>query len=245
MKWRDAALDVFFPCRRCLVCDGAEAVEEGICAVCREKLRRLPEPVCAVCGKPLAGRAVCLACTMERPPYSAARCAFLYEDAARDLVRRMKFSGEFDLPARLFGREIARMVGLAGWRPEVVTCVPATARTRRERGYNQAEVLGRRVSRLLRLPFLPRALGKRSGTRSQVGLSAEERRANIAGSILPNRDAARFVGKTVLLVDDVMTTGATVEECASTLLQHGAEAVYVACAVRRLYTAEDDLKREE
>lgn len=241
---RDAALDLFFPCTHCMVCGEARGVQEGLCAECREKMQALPEAVCMHCGRPLSGRAHCPACAAAPPPYVAARAVYVYEGVVRRMIHKMKFSAEYDLPVRRFGREMAQLAEGYDWHADAVVCVPTAAQTLRQRGYNQAALLAKRVAWHLELPFWAQVLQKKKGVRSQVGLSAQERRDNILGSIQPGRDCAHILDKTLLLVDDVMTTGATVEECVRVLLRNGARAVYVLCAARRLYEDGEDLKRE-
>lgn len=242
---RDAALDLFFPCKRCMACGSAQAVRQGLCAACREEMRRLPESVCARCGRPLSGRAVCPMCAAVPPPYAAARAVYAYEGVARQLLHKMKFAGEYDLPVRRFGREMALLAEQSGWRPDAVVCVPSAPETLRRRGYNQAGLLARRIAWHLERPFWAQALEKRRGARSQVGLSARERQENMRDSIRPGRDCARILGKRLLLVDDVLTTGATAEECTRVLLRHGAQSVHVLCAARRLYEDGEELRGEK
>ena len=241
---RDAALDLFFPRRRCLVCGSPADVREGLCARCAAHLTPAPERVCTRCGDAVQAEGLCPRCVAAPPPYAAARAAFLYEGAVRKLVHSMKFRGEFDLPIRILARAMAGRLAQEGWRVEAVVHVPASPRTLHARGYNQAEILARRLAGEANLPFLRGVLRKDRRVRSQVGLGAEERRQNVRGTIRAGRGAARAAGKTLLLVDDVMTTGATVEECAQVLLAAGAEAVYVLCAARQIYTDDEELQSE-
>ena len=241
---RDAALDLFFPRRRCMACGSPEGVREGLCARCEARLTRVPDRVCERCGDVAQAPGLCPRCRAASPPYAAARAALLYEGPARTLVLAMKFRGEFDLPVRRFARAMAQRLAQEGWRVDAVVNVPAAPKTLHARGYNQAELLARRLAREAGLPFLRGALRKRSRVRSQVGLGAAERRSNVQGTILIGRGIARAAGKTLLLVDDVMTTGATVEECARVLLAAGAQAVYVLCAARQVYADDEELRRE-
>lgn len=241
---RDAALDLFFPRRRCMACGSPEGVREGLCARCEARLTRVPDRVCERCGDVAQAPGLCPRCRAASPPYAAARAALLYEGPARTLVLAMKFRGEFDLPVRRFSRAMAQRLAQEGWRVDAVVNVPAAPKTLHARGYNQAELIARRLAREAGLPFLRGALRKRNRVRSQVGLGAAERRRNVQGTIRIGRGIARAAGKTLLLVDDVMTTGATVEECARVLLAAGAQAVYVLCAARQVYADDEELRRE-
>lgn len=232
-RMHDVLLDVLVPRRRCMLCDSAENVAEGVCGKCHSKMVRIPENCCDVCGEIVFGRNVCIACALKRPPYVAARQVYVYEHQARDLVRRMKFLGEYDLPVRHFGREMARVVGAQGWAIDAIVSVPSSAKTLRTRGYNQAELLAKRVAYHLELPYVAHALTKNNDTKSQVGLTAEQRWENIRGSMQAGKGATALTGKQVLLVDDIMTTGATTQEAVRVLLRNGVKSVYVVCAARR------------
>ena len=105
---RDAALDLFFPRRRCMACGSPEGVREGLCARCEARLTRVPDRVCERCGDVAQAPGLCPRCRAASPPYAAARAALLYEGPARTLVLAMKFRGEFDLPVRRFSRAMAQ-----------------------------------------------------------------------------------------------------------------------------------------
>lgn len=226
-------LDILFPRTRCMACNGTQQVAEGLCADCRAKLERWPQQdVCTICGQPVADRELCLTCRQSPPEYTAARAVFVYDGPARELVHHMKFQGEYDLPARLFSAELAKLARQLDWPVDAVIGVPAAPKTLHKRGYNQSELLARRTARLLHLPFLRRTLRKKRGTRSQIGLNAQQRLLNLQGSIRPGRNAAALRGKRILLIDDVFTTGATARMCALALLDSGATAVYILCATR-------------
>ena len=149
MRLRDALLDFFFPCGECLSCGSMAKVRNGLCEKCREKLRPAPAG-----GRPGFGWIDDL------------RCVYAYDGPARELIRKMKFRGEYDLPVRLFAREMARLYAEAGWKAEIVVCAPTSRKTLRRRGYNQAEKLARRTAKELKLPFVQDALKKKRGVRS-------------------------------------------------------------------------------
>lgn len=205
---RDALLDVLFPCVRCMACGSAQNVKDGLCAQCREEMERYPLTA------------------------SGARAVYIYEGAARELIHRMKFSGEYELPVRLFADEMEKTLEALKWDVDCVTAVPAAPETLRKRGYNQAEKLAKRLCRSMGLRFERQVLRKKRGTRSQVGLDASGRRRNLMGAVLPGRRSETVRGKRVLLIDDVYTTGATAEACSRVLRACGAEEIYVLCAAR-------------
>ena len=216
MRLRDALLDFFFPCGECLSCGSMAKVRNGLCEKCREKLRPAPAG-----GRPGFGWIDDL------------RCVYAYDGPARELIRKMKFRGEYDLPVRLFAREMAQLYAEAGWKAEIVVCAPTSRKTLRRRGYNQAEKLARRTAKELKLPFVQDALKKKRGVRSQVGLNAQQRIENMQGAVLPGKHAGAVEGKSVLLIDDVLTTGSTAEACAKALREAGAKELYLLTAARR------------
>ena len=229
----DALLDLFFPRRRCIACGGAKDVRDGLCAACVSQFLPPPEPFCPICGEMVFEPGLCKRCKLAHPSYAAARVAVRYQGAARSLLLAMKFHGEFDLPTRHFARRLLAVLQREGWAVDAVVSVPAARHTLRRRGYNQAERLARRLAGEAGLPFLPSVLCKKRGMRSQVGLGAAQRFANLQNAVSPGPRIRQVVGKTVLLVDDIMTTGSTVESCAHALRAAGARAVYVLCAARR------------
>lgn len=218
----------------CLSC--GEAVEDsagraGLCEGCAEEIARLvARPACPRCGHSVGPYATCAACLSPRPPFVAAVRIGCYDGPLGELVRRVKYrEGRYAVPlvaelllARLHQRGVADEVDL-------VTAVPLFWRRYWRRGYNQAALLARELGRQgLRVP-LARVLVRTRNTPPQVGMSRAARLANVKGAfrVRRPRDVA---GKRVLLVDDVMTTGATVGACARELLKHGAGSVTVAVA---------------
>ena len=238
---KEALLDFFFPQVTCMVCGSAEHVKNGVCAKCRGEMERYPlKDVCAICGKPVDEREICPTCRAEKPTYTAARAVYIYHGATRKLVQKMKFRGEYELPVRVFGESMAEVLQELNWHADCILEVPSTARTKRKRGYNQAEKLARRVSALTGIRAEKDVLRKKRGTRSQIGLGAQERRLNLRGSILPGKGIGRVKDKRVLLIDDIYTTGSTAEECAKVLRKYGAAEVCVLCVAR---VAESALER--
>ena len=213
-------LDVMFP-PRCLGCS-----ERGValCARCAESVGVIVPPLCARCGRPWpAPLPTCRDCPPEG--IDLARSPFLYEGPIAAAIRGMKFGGWRALAPRL-------AAAIAAVLPEppvadAVCWVPLSARRRRRRGFDQAEVLARALADLLALPAV-RALHRRRDTPEQARLSGARRRAVLVGVFRPRRRAP----PTLLLVDDVLTTGATAAACAAALRDGGAQRVVVATAAR-------------
>lgn len=153
-------------------------------------------------------------------------------------MHALKYEGWSEL-AEVMGDAVARLIRTAprtGGRRGIVVPVPTTDRRLRSRGYNQAELLARRVARVGRLPFR-RALARPGDGRSQTALTPAERRENVRGAFRPGPERGGVSGADVLLVDDVLTTGATASEAASVLAEMGAATVTLATYARALATA--------
>lgn len=164
----------------------------------------------------------CAACVREPRPWGALRSYGPYGGVLRRLIHLLKYEGMEPLGATL-GRRLAEPAGeLAPY--DVVAPVPLHRSRRLERGFNQAELLGRGLARAAGGRLEPGLLARRRATQPQAGLTAAERRTNLRGSFYaPRREAVR--GRKILLIDDVTTTGATLEACARALQRAGAASV--------------------
>ena len=211
----------------CVLC--AEPLRElaPLCGTCRDELPRWEGPVCLVCGAGIEqGLDLCRECAVEGRAYAWARTVGPYAGGLRALVQALKYEGERALAGTL-GELLAEAVAEEASAVVVVTSVPPDPRRLRERGYHPAELLAHEVARRLGVPFRP-LLVKTRTTPPQVGRPREERRRAMDGLFLCRR-AGR--GESVLVVDDVITTGATVSEAARALREAGFGDVGVAaCA---------------
>jgi len=228
-----AALDWFYP-RHCHNC-GEPLVEQESEIFCRDCLAELAdsaikEPMCRQCGLPLAGAAadpLCGLCHQEGPHFDVARALFPYASPVGPLVRSLKFHGEYYLGDLLLRRELD-----LGWMPQAVAQVdgivpvPLHWRRRIERGYNQSLLLARVVARHLGVKLLRRSLKRTRYTSQQARLTRPKRRENVRGAFTVKNEE-RLKGLRLLLVDDVMTSGATASECAKVLKKAGVRGVNV------------------
>jgi len=231
-----ALLDVLFP-RSCLVCGAAVAEPDAhVCWDCAAGFPRVERPFCTLCGDPVDGRVeseyTCSFCRRYRPRFDLARSALRYRGGVRNAVHALKYRH-----ATYASRDLARWmaaccrVHYAGVRFDAVTSVPLHARRQRERTYNQADLLGRALAAELGLDFAARLLHRTRPTASQTELSSAERRKNVRKAFVAD-DGGWIDGRRILLVDDVMTTGATVAECSRVLKDAGAVTVHVVTAAR-------------
>jgi len=213
-----AVLDLVYP-PRCALC---ERHGEWLCDRCLAGLPRADGRRCRGCWLPLPGPS-CRACEERPPAFSTLRSVFRYEGEVRRLVHAFKFGGQ-----SVLGRPLAALL-VDAWRgwgmdADVAVPVPLTAARARLRGYNQALLLAREVAR--GIGVRPAEALRRTGRAAPQATSAgaEERRRNVAGAFAV-RDGAAVAGRKVLLVDDVATTGATLNACAEALLAAGAARV--------------------
>jgi ComF family protein len=241
LRW---ATDVLFP-RPCPGCDAPLATGHAgeFCATCAAALPWLREPFCAVCGDAFRVAAapdgdtfadrICVRCRTTHPAFELARAAFRYDVPVRRAIHHLKFDGW-----RSLGRGLSVLMGEALSRDpgfftgiDLVLPVPLYPARLRERGFNQAEELGRGLAVLIGAPMPPGLLERVVATPPQVGLSRSERLETLAGAF-SCPDPGVFTDRTVLLVDDVMTTGATAHACAKAVRKAGARAVRVAVLAR-------------
>lgn len=229
---RGAALALarfLFP-SRCLAC-GQGRVERlwqgGVCPGCWKDVAIPPRHRCATCDEPLPDEtaALCGRCLLAPPAFCQLRAAAPYRGAAREILLAFKFRGADYLARHLAAMMVRRLPPPASARE--VTAVPATRRARRASDH-AAELLAGAVAARLRLPFAPRRLEKARETERQRRLPLSRREANVRGAFRA-RGACRG---TILLVDDVVTSGATARECAGRLREAGAENVLVWCFAR-------------
>jgi len=226
-------LDILFP-PVCLLC-GKRAAGKGFCAGCALEVEkeRIAPPVCTVCGIPFRSSAgvshACGRCVGAPPAFSSAKSAFVLEGKVLEAVHRLKYGGDTPLAGAL--ASLVRLDGAPCGRTVVVP-VPLHPRRLRERGFNQSLLIARGLARASGLPLVYGRLKRTRDTGQQVGLKAVERKENVKGAF-KLEDAPFFKGARVLLVDDVMTTGATLNECSRLLKGAGAEveAITVARAV--------------
>ena len=229
---------------RCAICHNSLGVgsRSVVCGACWGRVRVLESPFCPRCGRPFSGSPhihppshLCQGCRTRLPPYRLARSAVLYErdDPLRDILLLFKHGRKIALGGHL-GRVMAARAEclLGGPAIDGIVPVPLHRSRERERGFNQAEVLARVVGRRLQRPVFRKTLQRIRPTPPQTG-KLRKRVQNVRGAFAVRRpDEIR--GRSLLLVDDVLTTGATVNECAKVLMKGGARAVFVYTLARAL-----------
>ncbi len=235
---RRTMLDAVLP-PLCLSCGEIVETTGGLCAACWPGFAFIAPPYCARCAYPFArqlgAEALCGACATRAPRYRRARAALVYDDRSRKLVLPFKHGDRTDI-ARACGAWMARAGAELLADADLVAPVPLHWRRLFARRYNQAQLLARiavAAAPSTRARLIPDLMRRRRSTGSQSGLAAKQRHDNVRRAFdLNPRWAPLVSGKSVLLVDDVLTTGATVEACARVLQRGGARHVDVLTLAR-------------
>lgn len=211
----------------CLLC--AEASDDGLlCRGCAADLPRLPAPACPRCALPTRGGEICGRCLQNPPHFDATTAAYRYDFPLDRLVQSFKYGHRLALGA-YFGRQLAALAETLV--ADLVVPLPLHPERLRQRGFNQALLLARPVGRSCRLPIDATSCWRTRNTPAQADLAWRERIKNMRNAF---HCAADYSGRRIILVDDVMTTGASLDECARTLKLHGASQVNVLVLARAL-----------
>ena len=220
----------------CLSCNARIETHGSLCSACWPEIQFIEPPFCSVSGLPFpydpGPGLVSAAALANPPPYTLARAAMCYGTRSAELVHRFKYSDRMEaVPSFARWMHRAGKDALSG--ADLIAPVPLHRRRLFSRRFNQSAELARALSPLTGLTFAPRALERVRATKPQVGLSGSARRRNVAGAFRLRKGAGELVkGRIVVLVDDVMTTGATIEACSKALIRAGAKEVRVLCLLR-------------
>ena len=204
-------------------CGGCGKAGKRWCGDCIGSVQLIIPPVCPICGKKQKANKVCEDCAGASHAYTAIRSWAAYQGPLRRAIQRLKYHRDIAM-GEILARPLVGFLGKLAWHVDLIAPVPASLARLKERGYNQVSLLARPLGLGLELPYLPNALLKVRDTRTQVGLSAKERQENVRGVF--RADQRLVKDRTVLVVDDVTTTGSTLEECAQALKGAGACQVY-------------------
>ena len=224
LKIYNAFMDAVFP-PRCIFCDRVTALENGICKDCLQKAKPIEEPVCLKCGM----SKINCECKSKSRFYDGLCAPYEYDGVVKNGIHFFKFDGNRD-NSRYYSRIMAQCIKkrFSDMDFDFVTSVPATGASVKKRGFDQSALLARGVAKELGLVYDCNVIKKIYETKSQHFLSNLLRRGNLTGAF-DIVDKSKVKGRTVLLCDDVSTTGETLDECAKMLYLAGAEKIY--CSV--------------
>ncbi len=219
-------MDIFFP-RRCPVCDGVLSFGgERIHKDCVKRLKKVGVLHCATCGRPVRdSEEFCHACRTQRHDFDGVISVYIYNDAMRSSIYRFKYAGRQEYAA-YYGRELAAALlpKRAYTSVDLIIPVPLFEGKLKARGYNQAELLAAEMSKLLHIPMSAGLVKRVRATRAQKELTAAERRKNLKKAFKMGKDDVKL--DSVLVVDDIFTTGSTLDEVAGVLKSAGVRRVY-------------------
>ena len=228
------ALELLYP-SKCPLCGALIDRDQDLCEACGKTLPHIGSCRCKICGRPVAeGEERCSDCVKIPHAFTCGTGAFLYEGRFRDALASLKYRGEADFGPRL-GRLAAREAAerIRQWRPELLVPVPLHKMRYRERGYNQAERIAEGVADLTGIAAAENVLLRSAPTKALKELGAASRRETLRGAFsirtARGREGRLFspvLGKRILLIDDIYTTGSTLDSAAETLLAGGASEVF-------------------
>lgn len=227
-----AILDIIYPVR-CPICTEI-VIPKGnfICSSCKEKLPYVREPKCMKCGKPIdfMEKEYCSDCQRKRYHYDKGYALWVYNEALKHSIARYKYHSKKEY-AKFYIQEMLQLYGdkIIQLAPDVIVPVPIHRSKRLERGYNQADILAKGIGKTLNIPVISDLIIRNKKTLPQKKLSGAERLRNLSEAFQLNERAALCYNKNikrVLLVDDIYTTGSTIEACTIVLKEYGIEEVY-------------------
>lgn len=224
-KCWESGLDLVFP-PRCPACDKPVPPTELICPECREKFVEVKAPLCLKCGKQIRDEReeYCRGCRLVMHEFERGRGLFTYRSMAESMYR-FKYAGRREY-ARFYGEQIVRRLGrtIRGWKPDALIPVPVHSSRKRERGYNQAEVLAEEIGKKMDIPVERRLLKRVKKTMPQKLLDDKGRQNNLKRAFKIGRNDVKL--KVIVMIDDIYTTGSTIDACAAVLKSVGVEKVY-------------------
>lgn len=227
----DHLVHLLFP-PRCPFCDevlfsSVFLPEEPVCAACRGKLEYIREPVCKKCGKPLENerQEYCYDCVRHKRDFIQGKALWVYRGAVQESIYRFKYHGRQEY-ARYYGRELVRVYGdwMKRCKIEGIVPIPLSKRRMRQRGFNQAELIAREINRRTGVPIYGKLLVRVRDTRAQKELNDEERKNNLKKAFKTTANKVQL--NHILLIDDIYTTGSTMQEAAEELRRSGVGEIY-------------------
>ena len=234
--WRLAwgGIDLIFP----PACGGCGKTGSRWCPSCQARVPRINQPICETCGIPTNGVAVCEKCKTDPPSYRLMRSWAVFDSPVQNALHTLKYRRNMGIGDAL-ARQMVDFVRRLGLNVDMLIPVPLGKNRLKERGYNQVALVARPLAFELGLQYTPHGLWKSRETRSQVGLNVSQRRENVSKAY--QADDKLVNGRSILLMDDVATTGSTIQSGTEALLAAGARNIYAITIARAL--SHHDLNR--
>ncbi|HEY9077475.1 MAG TPA: ComF family protein [Anaerolineaceae bacterium] len=217
--WFWQVIDLIYPPD----CSGCQKPGLRWCTDCAGKVEPLQETLCPICGVPQTQPQVCAQCISNPPACDQIRSYARYTGPLRQAILRLKYKRDLGI-GEILAEYLVRQYRLTGWDIDAIVPVPLSHARYHERGYNQVSQFSFPFAWAISKPYLPGALMRTRNTTSQVGLSGQQRRMNVIGAF--SACQRKVMGKRILVIDDVTTTGATLDACAKALKDSGAKIVY-------------------
>jgi competence protein ComFC len=205
------------------VCCSCGKIGSLLCDDCFTQIKKQRSDGCPKCGEPNSRGNICARCRRNTPHYSTLKSVGYYSGPLRSAVVSLKYQRNLGL-GDFFSSPLSQIVIFQGWKIDLITAIPLNPERKRERGYNQAEILARPLASLLNLPFSNQLVIRKKQTASQVGLNLKDRQENMRDAF--EADCRKVMGKTILIVDDVTTTGSTMDACSKALKIAGCKEVF-------------------
>jgi ComF family protein len=223
-------IDVLFP----PACGGCKQAGVRWCQTCQQETQIVCPPLCEICGQSIQTNRICSRCLQHEPQIKAIRSWADFQGPVRKALQDLKYRRNIGLGITL-SNFLVELVRQYPWKVDLLSPVPLGRNRQKERGYNQADLLAKPLAFNLQLPYNPRILVRKRETQSQVELSLAERRTNLKDAF--QADPKKVKGKNIMVVDDVTTSGSTLEACAIALLEAGAKTVYGVTVARAILSA--------
>ena len=214
-------IDIIFPPS----CAGCGKLGERYCQACFANTNIINPEICQTCGEPLRQNkiSICERCKSSEIFFTAVRSWALFEDPLKKAIHNLKYQRNIGL-GEVLAEPLAKYLIGTDWNIDLITAVPLDHDRKQERGYNQSVFLARPLGWFTNTPFDEKTIARVRKTRPQVGLSREERKENMDGAFDCKSNLVN--GKSILIIDDVITTGSTLNACSKALIESGAEHVF-------------------
>jgi competence protein ComFC len=219
VQWFWAAIDLLYP----PMCGGCKSRGVRWCEDCQKKVLIITPPICGSCGQPQKNQGLCSQCIGDPPAYQALRSWGVFSGPLRRVLHQIKYYHDRGL-GEVLSRHLILYLKQLNWEIDLIVPVPLGLTRLKERGYNQSDLLAHPLAMGSGIPYDKKALSRIRDTQSQVGLSATQRKSNVDGAF--KADPLRVSNQSILIVDDVTTSGATIKACAVALLEADAKLVY-------------------